>query len=362
MKSLTLLIAFALSINIANSTVINVSNSPNAPINPPHTVATLQAGIDAASDGDTLYLHGTNISYGDATVSNKDLVIIGAGFGNNLQNGTNAKSIIGTISFQNYNGIKNITLVGILMLEPKCGNDNNNTVNILTIERCGVRPDGSTNNFLRCNTLFFKQSVLGDQPNESTYFNPVVKANAYFSNSVLQGNFNGAYLSSSRFENNIFKKSGNYNIYYYGRIDGINGTSIFTNNIFFEQYGIFVSNCTFNNNIFETLGSLENSNTGAGNLFNTPAQMVAVGGKYSTMARADFSTAVDYKLTPESAGKNAGTDGKDIGIYGGTNPIPLELRINGVPALPRITQLTLKNMSVAPGGTLEIELKAEKVN
>lgn len=362
MKSLSLLLAFAFCTSYGNTTVINVSNSPNAPVNPPYTVATFQAGINAAGDGDTIYLHGTNISYGDVNISNKDLVVIGAGFGNNLQNGTNTKTIVGTINFQNYTGSKNVTLLGILMQEPKCGNDDNNTVNILTIERCGIRPDGATNNFMRCNTLFFKQSVLGDHSNESTYFIPKVKANAYFSNSVLQGNINGEFLSSSKFENNIFKKTGNYNIYYYGRLDGINGTALFYNNIFFESYGLFVNNCTFNNNIFENYGSLENANTGTGNLFNTMAQVVTVGSKFSVMARADFSTAVDYKLAPESAGKNAGSDGKDIGIYGGTNPIPQALRINGVPALPRIMQLTLKNMSVAPGGNLEIELKAEKVD
>src|SRR5690606_26582603 len=86
------------------ATVRNVSNSPNAPINTPYTYGNLPDALLAASDGDTIYLHVTNISYSNVTITNKQLVIIGSGYGSNLQNCNNQATIVGIITFADYVG------------------------------------------------------------------------------------------------------------------------------------------------------------------------------------------------------------------------------------------------------------------
>jgi len=68
----------------------------------------------------------------------------------------------------------------------------------------------------------------------------------------------------------------------------------------------------------------------------------------------------DYRLQPGSAAANYGTDGKDVGIYGGTSPIDYPLA--GEPPVPQIKSMTINNNVVPPGGTLNVNVKAKKAN
>lgn len=349
-----LILAFSTS-----ATIRNVSNSPNAPVNPPYTYNSFADAVDAASDGDTLYLHGTNVSYGSVTISNKELVIIGAGYGSNLQNSNNLATIVGTINFTDYTGTKNVSLIGLRMDEPKNGVAATNKVNVLYIERCGIRPVPNSTNKIRCNTLFLKQSVLGDQTIPyNDEFSPIVAATAYISNCVIQGIFNGGGIAAAVFENNIFKRSYSGSTYSNSEIKSINGTAVFNNNIFLANYGPSVSNCTFNNNVFENITGLTSSNTGSNNIFNTSPGLISSPNPNGMVARSNFSTSANYRLTNNSVCIGAGIGGTDIGIYGGTDPIPMSMDLNGVPQLPRIIQMTIQNMSVAPGGNLNVQIQA----
>ncbi len=343
----------------ANATVRNVSNSPNAPVNTPYTYDNLADAITASSDGDTLYLHGTNVSYGNVTITNKELVIIGAGYGSNLQGGNNQATIVGIITFVDYTGTKNVSLIGMRMEEPKCGTVATNRVNVLYIERCGIKATYSATNRLRCNTLFLRQCVFGDHSIDyGDDFFPAVAATAYVSNCVIQGIFRGDGISAAIFENNIFKRSYTGTNTGYSEIKSMNGSAVFNNNIFLANYGVSVSNCTFNNNLFENLGSLTSGNSGANNIFSTSPGLTSSPNPNGMVARANFSTSANYRLLASSACIGAGIGGTDIGIYGGTNPIPVSMEINGVPKLPRITQMTIQNMSVAPGGDLDVQIQA----
>jgi hypothetical protein len=80
--------------------------------------------------------------------------------------------------------------------------------------------------------------------------------------------------------------------------------------------------------------------------------------------RTVFSYAYDFHLRADSPGKNAGTDGTDIGIYGGPFPWPdggsAPWQTSPVPAVPQITSLDTLNVVVPVNGTLSVDVKASK--
>ncbi len=357
MKKLLQLAALFLTTAAANAAVINVSNSPTAPVNPPYTYNDLQVAITAAADGDSLYVHGTNISYGDITITNKTLTFIGAGYGSNLQSNFQQRSRIGNINFSGFSGTKNIVLAGLIMEADIYNAATGTPVNNLVIERCAVNKISCT-----CNNLIVRQSLFENYTYHLFIFQPTVLGNAILQNSVFVGAIgSGMNLGSSLWENNIFKESTNYyNLY--GEIGSINGTAIFKNNIFNDYYSIGVSNCTFNNNLFVSVGSLGNGNSGTGNVFATGAGFVNNYNPTNTVGKENYCNSVDFHLSVGSAALTAGPGGTEIGIYGGTNAFPATAVLNGVPAMPRITEMNLQNISVSPTGNINVQIKAVKEN
>ena len=340
----------------ASAAVINVSNSPTSPINPPHTYNNLQTAITAAADGDSLYVHGTNIDYGAITINNKTLTLIGAGYGNNLQSNFQQKSHVQSINFDGFTGTKNVTLVGLFIPNGIATVSPGAPVNNLYIERCGfLRISSESNN------LIVRQCVI-EAPSNVSIFQPIVTGSAIIQNSVLSGNVGDGNVNNSYWENNIFKK----NDYYYhnnGSISTYNGNATFVNNIFNFTYQINVSNCTFNNNVLFQTNGLTNGNSGTGNLTGDPAlkNNPNLGGA-NEFGIENYATAVDFRLAAGSQSIGAGFNGVDIGIYGGVNALPLTNNLNGVPAMPRVTEMNVQNISVAPNGNLNVQIKAIKEN
>jgi hypothetical protein len=70
-----------------------------------------------------------------------------------------------------------------------------------------------------------------------------------------------------------------------------------------------------------------------------------------------FDIAANYHLPSGSPAKNAATDSTDIGVYGGVNGFSTVLE----PLMtPIIRQFTISNPSIAPGGTLNINVQVTK--
>lgn len=67
--------------------------------------------------------------------------------------------------------------------------------------------------------------------------------------------------------------------------------------------------------------------------------------------------AYNYRLTATSPGHNAGTDGTDIGPFGGVDPLP---NLYGTPPVPQIKIFNITNSVVTPNTPLEIYVKAKK--
>lgn len=72
----------------------------------------------------------------------------------------------------------------------------------------------------------------------------------------------------------------------------------------------------------------------------------------------------NYNLQASSPGKNAGTDGTDIGIFGGQYPFPKSVQASYVhcvtPVIPVVRDLIIQNSSVPANGTLNFSVKAYK--
>jgi hypothetical protein len=97
------------------------------------------------------------------------------------------------------------------------------------------------------------------------------------------------------------------------------------------------------------------TNNGGMNLYNVDPEFV------SAPIAAEFNFADNYMLTANSPGKNYGTDGTDIGIYGGNRPWP-----NGsgsgyvnaaMPPIPQIISVDIYNPIIPVGTPLQVQIK-----
>jgi hypothetical protein len=132
------------------------------------------------------------------------------------------------------------------------------------------------------------------------------------------------------------------NIFYYGSTNGM-------------SYGNFSNNMAFG----LTTGVVTGTNSGSNNITADPQFLYL----YSTTDH-NYNDQNKYKLKSSSQGKNAGTDGKDIGIYGGQYPWPASVLTDYIhcipPAIPMMQELNIQNSSVPANGTLNFSVKAYK--
>jgi hypothetical protein len=300
-----------------------------------------------SAPGDTIYVHGSNINYGDIFVD-RPLVIIGTGHNPNKQSPLVA-------SFLNINIISdNVQLIGL-------------TFNFL----------GS----FRRNCQVKKCRVLGTPADNSMSLgdpiNWLIEGNIFEQTTNFCIHFNFRNAPNTIIQNNIFATS-------YSKIAGINNSAIertyILNNVFLCDntfYTFFNLNyVTVNNNIFygsSPYGSpplLANSsmnnnisyqcfdNTffpGLNNLENVDPQFVNYPGP-----PALFNYNYDFSLNPTSPGHNTATDGTDRGVWGG---IGFLFSMTGEPSIAEITAFTITSPTIVPpGGTLNISITSKRAH
>lgn len=307
----------------------------------------VDAAIADANKGDTIYITGSATTYNSFTLD-KRLVIIGAGY---KASGTqyNWPTTVGDITFSDSYTATGSTIKGI-----KCGyifaRTNGVLSNNVTIERMYIASD---------------LSIGGD--------NWIVKNNIIGSISVF-GTYNGYNRMNNNvtISNNIITTSGS--IRYSDK-----PSVIITNNIFFP--GFYMGNVSYAvvaNNIMINPGISNFS--GGQNTYNKNLLVYSAETDYKTFPPAgntggdnqntvdaiftqkipiaSISSPTDYTwmLKSTAVGKNWGTDGTDVGIYGGSYPMP---NLNGVINIPQIVSFNILNSVIPANGTLNIELKAK---
>ncbi len=356
LSCIVFILAFLISGNKAFATVITVSNNPVD--SAAAMYSNLQAALDAASSGDTIYVSGSPTSYGDIIIT-KQLTLIGAGYNPNNQFGH--ASQLGTVT---------LATAGLPTPSSSSGTFITGFIVYKITDIWNISIDNITISRNRIVELYiesdpgYPESGWSIVNNFFTYFTGGQKLDGSYSafNILIANNiFDGASLigfsqASVLITNNLFLNKN-------PAIGGLSN-SIITNNIF---YGAGVGSnsdnadyCTFNNNISyggATTSFDYGTNSSAGNLEDTSPQFVSVSG-------AAFDYSYDYHLQGTSPGINAGTDGSDIGLYGGTYSFPsggdVPWQTSPMPAIPQIMQMDVLNSVLPADSTLRIHIKARK--
>lgn len=312
-----------------------------------YTSSGFSDAVAAASEGDTIYIPGGIFPVYNLEI-NKKLHVFGVGHSPNVNSSTGRTQINGNIVFTNgadFGSISGLFVNGNVSI----GSTNaNQTVSNITIHRCHINGtlklthDGDPAKMGSNITL--TQNIIGAL-NGQMIRNSLIRQNVigrlfYFSDNNL-------------FVNNIIQRTSEYFSWGYS---GING-STFRNNIFVSvmytnlETGGY-NNCKFHCNVFVpdvNLGSSNSSDTYP-NLFNQLVESVFVG--YDGVVA--FSYDYNFWLNDDFAGKNFGTDGTDVGIFGTVTPFKADF----LPVIPYIKSHSISTDSDVDG-KIEVIIEVE---
>lgn len=360
----------------AEAAVRTVSNNTTRPAQ----FTTFAAAHAASANGDTIYIHGSPFLYPSISIS-KRLVVIGAGFNPNNQYGqpTNITDIT-LFRDAGSNNASGSVITGVLTSRLEISGLMSNNIRLMRnrftsyLNLSGGSPAGFADGWVLTNNIFESYLNGGAGTRTDVSATNIVIANNIFTASSYLYRFNS---NTILVDHNIFLgggASGNlWNLY----------NVIFTNNIFTRTSGsIFAPGssapvlCTFNNNL-SNLTTIADANfspstnfvntylgTGGGSNFGG-SNFVGVDPLYTSVASLNvYATIGNYRLQSSSSGKNAGTDGTDLGIYGGSYPFPSGGALGSgydtspMPAIPQVTEMNILNSSLPANGTLNVTVKA----
>ena len=332
---------FMLMVTISlKATVHTVSNDNQQPAE----WTNLQMACDSASVGDTIYVQGTPTDYGSIYIKKK-LHIIGAGIkpaGNYLYG---YPSTISTIYLDTVNYISGAS--GTIIEGVKAGGIT--TYNYSSTALC-------KNIIIRRNRI--TSSISLGYSNNTLIINNITGYITLSSatNTIIMNNILTSYIyyssSSTIISNNIFINQQVFS--------GCQSSTI-TNNIFYYAAVTGSNYCNFSNNMAFGISTniVQGTNTGSNNIAADPQFLYL----YSTTDHS-YNDQNKYKLKSSSSGINAGTDGTDIGIYGGQYPWPASVLTDYIhcipPTIPMMQELNIQNSSVPANGTLNFSVKAYK--
>ena len=313
----------------------------------------VDSAIIHSQDGDTIYIPGG--TWNGSILISKRLHIFGVGHNPDSTNATFPTKILGGVILQP--GASQGTLTGVFLTGPV--QTTNEAFNFYTVKRCRIN---GTYIYSTDSYFTFIENIIEGQfflygpnggPSNCSFFNNIISA--YFSQGANQRPF-----TNSSFTNNIFLYSQSSGVYSTTRFPIYSQYSLFENNIFLGWTNNFqqVSNSNFNNNIFgEGINFETGTNIGLNNItYQSPETIFIQPGAVFFYGYV-FSYTNDYHLLSTSAGKNAGTDGTDIGIYGGFYP----WKEGSIPYNPHIQVKNISNKT-DQNGNLNINIKVASQN
>lgn len=349
MKKLFFLIAImAFVCQTSHATVRTVSNHPAGGAQ----YTGLQAAYNASTSGDTLLLEGTDIVYFlECNVTwNKSITVIGIGFNPNKQmpkrskiRNTDCQSelrITAGGSGSRFYGIEFTNNVYSA----------NQALSNLVFENCKFNTHANFDQGVATNFAFRNCIFDGDNQANLMFGVNGVSATGIVSNCIFDGYVEGnnSGLATVTIEHCLFL-SASVNCFsnlYYATI---------SNNIFMNRFPAGTTNSNYQNNLCRVAGTFPpspaNGNTASGNIENSNPLFVSL--PVSTL----YNTTQDYHLQAGSPATAAASNGTDIGVHGGYTGFSEtgEVLIN-----PIIRTMNILNSSVAPNGTLNVQLVASK--
>ncbi len=291
----------------------------------------LQLALDAAADGDTVYLPGGG--FPEFTLT-KSLHIVGVGYHPDSTMATGA-SIVPQIFIENI--YTNASITGIRVGNIGLGKPSLVSVEIndLEISRCYIDAVGRYSQ-LTLKGLVFKNNVVASPSAASISLSDGNLERLLFVNNIFVSNFR---TKNAEVFNNIFL---------YASSSPIEVSNCkFVNNVFYGYSDLFnpclAPNSFFYNNLNNGINGASTGcgTQGSNNYLNTPPTFVNYSG-------SGFSFTNDFHLTTNYLG----TDGTPVGIYGGLYP----WKAGGVPYTPHIQTKTIAPTTNAQG-SLNVQIR-----
>lgn len=290
---------------------------------------------NAAVDGDTIYLPGGNLLF-PATID-KSLTIKGVGHYPVATTATNKTELSGNLNIganADYLHIEGVHLTGALSFT------NNAKVDFVTLKRNrlgGIIYNG--NGTTPCENHVISENIIdgGIIPSNGSYL--------FISNNIIEGTIaSGTQLGIS---NNIFLNPGAY------IINAVTNSNI-TNNIFFTTSTFLYPTASGNyvtKNIFKITPNIE-ANTVIDNYTNVDFATIFV-----SVPVNQFDYAGNYALLVSAQSTYLGTEGTQVGIYGGTFPF----KTHSVPTNPTITAKSIAPQTNDDGElTVQVTVEAQE--
>jgi len=305
----------------------------------PTSFSNLPDAHTAAQDGDTLFLSGGLIQpYSDFTI-NKSLHIVGTGHYPDSTTATNT-TMIYTLRF--LNGAGGGSIEGCVINDLYIGYAENQNFTGFSVKRCSVG-----NLYLGYDNVSTFESIF---LTDNVFQNYVIIKDGYPNIVITRNIFN---LMNCNAQGLLFKNNIMYT-YYAQALMGLSNC-VLENNIIINTDGagnpgpyfnIGSSYCEFFNNIFmQTVDYW-----GLNSQFNSLTAQTLTG----TFVNANgysFNYSYNYHLLSSSPGKNFGTDGKDVGLYGTLFPY----KDGAVPFNPHIMSKSISG-ETTPSQVLNVNI------
>ena len=337
MRQYTVIFAFVFThFNSFSQQLVTVQHNGNSAF-----YSTFFDAYSNCQSGDTIYLPGGVYAAGFSI--SKEVHIVGVGHDPDFTSATDITTLNSGIFFYNGSNYSSITGVAVSIIAINTSGDMGPS-NYIDIYRCKltsveITTPASNNTIREC----IIDNISGYYDTPSNY-----PTNNTFFNNIINGQVRNFGLNNF-IHNNIFIGIGCctsfvaplYNI----------TQSLIQNNIFctVNTINFGTPQCTFKNNM--TSGDIYCAEGICnGNIVSVPLNTIFV----SYDGSGSFNYNYDFQLQSMNAGNNAGTDGTDMGIYGGDFP----WKEGSVPFNPHIKLKTISTKTNS-SGNLNVNITVE---
>lgn len=357
----SLLAASALFLAIStHARILTVSNNPDRPAQ----YVTVQAAIDVAVAGDTIFVHGSQFLYPDFTID-KRLVLIGAGYNSNNQ--FNLPTRVNYIYLTRDLGLKDASgtvISGFAIsayLLVASGSESISNIRIFRNSIANIYTYTGAN--FANNWTVYNNIITGTIYGGSGSSTTPSSTNISIQNNIFStGGIWGFSATSILIDHNVFTGANNLSYLFY---------AILSNNIFIRSTGTlmnaFVYYNTFNNNLsnLNTVTPTAPTNSFSTGPNTASGNFVQVDPLFENVTDLNnYNNTFNYRLKTTSTVRNAGTDATDLGIYGGAFPFPSGGAVGSgfdtspLPPIPQVTEVNIQNATLQPGTPLNVQVKA----
>lgn len=295
--------------------------------------------LRAAPSGATIYVPGGTFDLGiGGDTINRSITIIGVGHSPDSTASTGVSNLNGSF----YLSSNNISLIGIKTGQISVTPSTRLIIENLFISRCycnSVLLVNSDSGYIKSSLLF--ESNIGSISGSN---NTSLDSYSFtMNNCIVRGDV--AEVKNGTIRNNVILANFSCSTCQFGY--GEVSNSIIENNYIYSIGSNQFGNSLKNNVISSGSISCSNCSSMQNNYFS-----VSLTSTFNNVLSATFSYDYDYHLKSTSVGKNAGTDGTDIGTYGGAYPY----KEGAVPPNPHISTKSISPISNS-NGTLPVNIK-----